>query len=123
MIRCDDLALGEQRWGGWEAWVGEQRSGEPAQPDWLDEKHSPHGWRSSFSTLARDNGTARYVVELALEAYPRMRGGNGYQRAITGALEGLSPRARGKRVRQPRRHLLYGPIPASAGETYSPRTD
>ena len=20
-------------WGGWEAWVGEQRSGEPAQPD------------------------------------------------------------------------------------------
>ena len=67
MIRCDDLALGEQRWGGWEAWVGEQRSGEPAQPDWLDEKHSPHGWRSSFSTLARDNGTARDVVELALD--------------------------------------------------------
>ena len=33
----------------------------------LDEKHTPHGWRSSFSTLARDNGTARDVVELALD--------------------------------------------------------
>lgn len=33
----------------------------------LDSKHSPHGWRSSFSTLARDNGFARDVVELALD--------------------------------------------------------
>jgi len=33
----------------------------------LDGKHSPHGWRSSFSTLARDNGTNREVVELALD--------------------------------------------------------
>lgn len=33
----------------------------------LDRKHSPHGWRSSFSTLARDNGFARDVVELALD--------------------------------------------------------
>lgn len=33
----------------------------------LDGKHSPHGWRSSFSTLARDNGIARDVVELALD--------------------------------------------------------
>ena len=33
----------------------------------LSGKHSPHGWRSSFSTLARDNGTARDVVELALD--------------------------------------------------------
>lgn len=33
----------------------------------LDGKHSPHGWRSSFSTLARDNGYARDVVELALD--------------------------------------------------------
>jgi len=33
----------------------------------LNGKHSPHGWRSSFSTLARDNGTARDVVELALD--------------------------------------------------------
>ena len=33
----------------------------------LDGKHSPHGWRSSFSTLARDHGTARDVVELALD--------------------------------------------------------
>lgn len=29
--------------------------------------HSPHGWRSSFSTLARDSGFARDVVELALD--------------------------------------------------------
>lgn len=33
----------------------------------LSGKHSPHGWRSAFSTLARDNGTARDVVELALD--------------------------------------------------------
>ena len=30
-------------------------------------KHSPHGWRSSFSTLARDQGFNRDVVELALD--------------------------------------------------------
>ena len=30
-------------------------------------KHSPHGWRSAFSTLSRDNGFARDVVELALD--------------------------------------------------------
>lgn len=30
-------------------------------------KHSPHGWRSAFSTLARDQGFAREVVELALD--------------------------------------------------------
>lgn len=33
----------------------------------LKGKHSPHGWRSSFSTLARDKGFAREVVELALD--------------------------------------------------------
>ncbi len=33
----------------------------------LNGKHTPHGWRSSFSTLARDNGTDRDVVELALD--------------------------------------------------------
>lgn len=33
----------------------------------LGRKHSPHGWRSAFSTLARDNGFARDVVELALD--------------------------------------------------------
>jgi integrase len=33
----------------------------------LARKHSPHGWRSAFSTLARDNGSARDVVELALD--------------------------------------------------------
>ncbi len=30
-------------------------------------KHSPHGWRSSFSTLARDHGFQREIVELALD--------------------------------------------------------
>ena len=33
----------------------------------LNGKHSPHGWRSAFSTLARDDGFARDVVELALD--------------------------------------------------------
>ncbi|MBA5605390.1 integrase arm-type DNA-binding domain-containing protein [Duganella sp. FT3S] len=30
-------------------------------------KHSPHGWRSALSTLARDHGFERDVVELALD--------------------------------------------------------
>jgi len=33
----------------------------------LRDKHVPHGWRSSLSTLARDQGFAREVVELALD--------------------------------------------------------
>ncbi len=33
----------------------------------LADKHSPHGWRSAFSTLARDNGFDREAVELALD--------------------------------------------------------
>ena len=33
----------------------------------LDGKHSPHGWRAAFSTLARDHGFERDVVELALD--------------------------------------------------------
>lgn len=33
----------------------------------LDGKHTPHGWRSAFSTLARDHGFERDVVELALD--------------------------------------------------------
>lgn len=33
----------------------------------LEGEHTPHGWRSAFSTLARDNGFARDVVELALD--------------------------------------------------------
>lgn len=33
----------------------------------LNGKHSPHGWRISFSALARDNGMAREVVKLALD--------------------------------------------------------
>ena len=30
-------------------------------------KHSPHGWRAAFATLARDAGYARDVVELTLD--------------------------------------------------------
>lgn len=33
----------------------------------LDGRHTPHGWRSSLSTLARDHGFERDVVELALD--------------------------------------------------------
>ncbi len=33
----------------------------------VQDKHSPHGWRASFSTLARDAGFARDVVEMALD--------------------------------------------------------
>jgi integrase len=31
------------------------------------DKHTPHGWRSALSTLARDNGFDREVVELTLD--------------------------------------------------------
>lgn len=33
----------------------------------LNGKRPSHGWRSAFSTLARDNGWQRDVVELALD--------------------------------------------------------
>ena len=33
----------------------------------LADKHSPHGWRAAFSTLAREGGFDRDVVELALD--------------------------------------------------------
>ena len=33
----------------------------------LKDKHTPHGWRAAFSTLAKDNGFGRDVVELALD--------------------------------------------------------
>jgi len=33
----------------------------------LAKKHTPHGWRSAFTTLARDTGFERDVVELALD--------------------------------------------------------
>jgi integrase len=33
----------------------------------LADKHTPHGWRSAFSTLARDNGFEQEVVELTLD--------------------------------------------------------
>ena len=33
----------------------------------FEDRHSVHGWRASFSTLARDHGFSRDVVELALD--------------------------------------------------------
>lgn len=33
----------------------------------LADRHTPHGWRAAFSTLARDHGFDRDVVELALD--------------------------------------------------------
>jgi integrase len=33
----------------------------------LQDKHTPHGWRAAFSTLARDHGFDREVVELVLD--------------------------------------------------------
>ena len=33
----------------------------------LADKHTPHGWRSAFSTLARDYGFERDVIELTLD--------------------------------------------------------
>jgi integrase len=33
----------------------------------LAKKHSPHGWRSALSTLARDAGFSPDVVELTLD--------------------------------------------------------
>jgi hypothetical protein len=33
----------------------------------LEGKHTPHGWRTAFSTLARDNAFEREVVELTLD--------------------------------------------------------
>jgi integrase len=33
----------------------------------LEGKHTPHGWRAAFSTLARDNNFNREVIEMALD--------------------------------------------------------
>jgi integrase len=33
----------------------------------FEDRHSVHGWRASFSTLARDNGFSKDVVDLALD--------------------------------------------------------
>jgi integrase len=33
----------------------------------FEDRHSVHGWRTSFSALARDNGFSKEVVELALD--------------------------------------------------------
>lgn len=53
------------------------RSGEPISREGVEKvykvtlglrgKHSPHGWRSSFSTLARDAGHPKDAVELTLD--------------------------------------------------------
>ena len=50
-------------------------------------------------------------------AYPRKRGGNRNTKGGATLSRGLSPQARGKRVRSVGRCVRSGPIPASAGET------
>ena len=54
---------------------------------------------------------------VSMGAYPRERGGNLTCGAVRYGRGGLSPRARGKQNREPRRVFDDGPIPASAGET------
>ena len=51
-------------------------------------------------------------------AYPRGRGGNTTQRLLLLTTAGLSPRARGKRIRPRPGRNGAGPIPAGAGETF-----
>ena len=55
-------------------------------------------------------------------AYPRGRGGNTNYTGEQKAVLGLSPRARGKHNAAPSSADYSGPIPAGAGETYSPAT-
>ena len=50
-------------------------------------------------------------------AYPRERGGNLLVSYLVLPLQGLSPRARGKRPSSLEHGGCNGPIPASAGET------
>ena len=50
-------------------------------------------------------------------AYPRGRGGNPRTPGTRRCSRGLSPRARGKPVRDQRIIVVDGPIPAGAGET------
>ena len=51
-------------------------------------------------------------------AYPRWRGGNTMRAAYAGYPMGLSPLARGKRIRSTIAFWVIGPIPAGAGETH-----
>ena len=78
---CPEIATELHHWKGM---VGERSSvfpspasGKPITREGVEKayretlnlrgKHVPHGWRSAFSTLARDQGFARDVVELALD--------------------------------------------------------
>lgn len=58
----------------------------------MEGKHSVHGWRASFSTLARDHGFAREVVELTLDHV--------HDNAVARAYD------RGERLEE-RRRLMY----------------
>ena len=51
------------------------------------------------------------------QVYPRVGGGNGRRSAAMCVLRGLSPRGRGKRIRQIEQFPAIGSIPAWAGET------
>ena len=57
------------------------------------------------------------ICLIASRAYPRWRGGNAYTKLAGCVFRGLSPLARGKLVEKIYHCLLFGPIPAGAGET------
>ena len=63
----------------------------------------------------------RSAGRLRDRAYPRWRGGNGLCGQVWQMRRGLSPLARGKRLRSPLAAAAAGPIPAGAGET-NPRS-
>ncbi len=73
------------------------------------------------STPACERETGRPSRTYRLRrVYPRVRGGNLNLGTPRAAIQGLSPRARGKRIVRPCRCLCLGSIPACAGETQSP---
>ncbi len=95
-----------------------------------DEGLSPRarGNRASSHRVARAHGPIPasagepkegQIATARAEAYPRERGGTPARCACRGLLRGLSPRARGNRLREAGRRTWHGPIPASAGEPRS----
>ena len=100
--------------------------------------HSPPRWtQSGLSPRARGKHSHRasaplckrpipacagetqpaFVPMAGMRAYPRVRGGNSFTMGRFGSRSGLSPRARGKRLRRGSQPHRPGPIPACAGET------
>jgi integrase len=48
----------------------------------LANKHSPHGWRASFSTLAKENDFRKEVVDLALDHVHDSEVARAYDRGV-----------------------------------------